>query len=308
MGCLHLLKQQNCDFILLEVGLGGRLDATNMVDSDISVTTTIGIDHTDWLGDDREAIGFEKAGIYRSNKPVICGEYDPPQSLINHAQSINAEIFYANTDFSSKQVNDTWNWIGKTTICNLPLTAMPLQNCSTALAVLEQLDLNIDPSLIRKAVGDAKLTGRFEKIEMKVANDVFIDVAHNPQSGEYLASQLKRIKKTAGKDLRIISIVGMLQDKDCSGTFSTLNGIVDEYNFVPLDCYRAASIDDLKKSYENSTKTKQITVNCFQNIEQAYKNILNRINDSDIIIVFGSFYTVSDFIKFSQGSIGEYTV
>ena len=308
LGCLYLLKQQNCDFILLEVGLGGRLDATNMVDSDISVTTTIGIDHTDWLGDDREAIGFEKAGIYRSNKPVICGEYDPPQSLINHAQSINAKIFYANTDFSSKQVNDTWNWIGKTTICNLPLTAMPLQNCSTALAVLEQLDLNIDPSLIRKAVGDAKLTGRFEKIEMKVANDVFIDVAHNPQSGEYLASQLKRIKKTAGKDLRIISIVGMLQDKDCSGTFSTLNGIVDEYNFVPLDCYRAASIDDLKKSYENSTKTKQITVNCFQNIEQAYKNILNRINDSDIIIVFGSFYTVSDFIKFSQGSIGEYTV
>ena len=308
LGCLYLLKQQKCDFILLEVGLGGRLDATNIVESDISVTTTIAIDHTDWLGDDREAIGFEKAGIYRSGKPVICGEYDPPTSLINHANNINADIYYANKDFSEKRHANTWDWRGKTEILNLPLTAMPVQNCSTALAVIEQLDLNIDQSLIRKAVIDAKLSGRFEKVEMGIANDVFIDVAHNPQSGEYLASQLQRIKSKVGENVRIISIVGMLQDKDCSGTFSTLNGIVDEYNFVPLECYRAASIEKLQSSYQNSIKTKEVIVNCFQNIEQAYKNIINRINDSDIIIVFGSFYTVSDFLQFSQGSISEHTV
>ena len=304
LGCLYLLKQQKCDFILLEVGLGGRLDATNIVESDISVTTTIAIDHTDWLGDNRDAIGFEKAGIYRKNKPVICGEYDPPDSLVNHAKDISADIYYANKDFSVTLNNDSWDWQGKTTILNLPLTAMPLQNCSTALAVIEQLDLNLDPALIKKSVGNAKLSGRFEKVEMGIANDVFIDVAHNPQSSEYLASQLKRIKGHK----RIVSIVGMLQDKDCIGTFSELNGVIDEYNFVPLNCHRASSVEHLTNSYQKSTKKKQVTVNCFLNIEEAYKNIINRINDSDIIIIFGSFYTISDFLTFSQGNISEHTV
>ena len=233
---------------------------------------------------------------------------DPPIALKNHAESINAKIKYAGKDFTVKINDSSWSWQGKQTFTDLPLTAMPIQNCSTALAVIEYLNLDIEHSLIKKAVGNAKLSGRFEKIDMPINNDVFIDVAHNPQSSAYLATQLQKIKSLQEPNTRVISIVGMLEDKDCSGTFDELNHIVDEYNFIPLDCYRAASIEKLKSSYQNSTKRKQVTVNCFQNIEQAYKNIINRINDSDIIIVFGSFYTVSDFLRFSQGNIGEYTV
>ena len=305
LGCLQLLKEAQCDFILLEVGLGGRLDATNMVESDVSVTTTIAIDHTDWLGDDREAIGFEKAGIYRANKPVICGETEPPLSLQNHAKSINAEIRYAGKDFTVTINDSSWSWQGKETFNDLPLTSMPLQNCATALAVIEVLGLKLDPVLIRKTIGNAKLSGRFEKIEMNIENSVYIDVAHNPQSGAYLASQLKTLRNNSSIPIRIISIVGMLQDKDSIGTFSELNSVIDQYNFVELDCYRAAPLELLHESYNKSRKNNQVDVICYQNVKQAYKNIIKQISPSDIIVIFGSFYTVSDFLMYSQGKYSE---
>ena len=143
LGCLDILKAQQCDFILLEVGLGGRLDATNVVESDISVVTTIGIDHIDWLGDDREKIGFEKAGVFRALKPVVCGELDAPKSLKDHAISINADIRYAGKDFTTVVNKNSWSWQGQKTISELPLTLMPLQNASTALAVIEALQLDL---------------------------------------------------------------------------------------------------------------------------------------------------------------------
>ena len=142
LACLYLLQQQQCDYILLEVGLGGRLDATNMVESDISVVTTIGIDHIDWLGSDREVIGFEKAGVFRANKPAICGELDVPQSIIDHAAAISSQLKLASRDFSFEVLDDnTWAWNGKQTLSPIKQTLMPMQNASTALAVIEALAL-----------------------------------------------------------------------------------------------------------------------------------------------------------------------
>ncbi len=300
LSCLHLLKQAQCDFILLEVGLGGRLDATNMVESDISVITTIAIDHTDWLGSNKEVIGFEKAGIFRPFKPVICGEYDPPKSLINHAKSINAKIKFAGKDFHVQSDSTSWQWIGKNTLSLLPFTAMPEQNCSTALAVIEALSLDISKKILKKAIGNAKLSGRLEKIDMQIKNDVYLDVAHNPQSAKYLAEQLSRMQADKLYPCRIIAIVGMLKDKDCSGVFSELNGIVDEYTLISLDCYRGSTVDELDVCYQNSIKTKKNVITYANNIEEAYKNMLTQINSSDIIVVFGSFYTVADFLTFSR--------
>tara|TARA_R110001583_G_scaffold112917_3_gene263073 strand:- start:3015 stop:4289 length:1275 start_codon:yes stop_codon:yes gene_type:complete len=303
LGCLLILKAQQCDFILLEVGLGGRLDATNVVESDVSVVTTISIDHVAWLGNDREKIGFEKAGVFRANKPVICGELDAPESLKAHAQNINADIRYAGKDFNSIMGENNWSWQGKTSIKNLPLTLMPMQNASTALAVIEALQLNLSSDLLINAIGHAQLAGRLQKIKMAGEFtqadqlDTYLDVAHNPESATYLASQLTLLRQSGAK---IFAIVGMLEDKDISGTFSTINKQIDQYNLIPLNCYRGASQQTLLKHYQTSND-QGADVHCFDTIKDAYKNILTVAQKSDIIIVFGSFYTVSDFLTLSQG-------
>ncbi|MCP4320522.1 MAG: bifunctional tetrahydrofolate synthase/dihydrofolate synthase [Psychromonas sp.] len=297
LGCLHILKQQQCDFILLEVGLGGRLDATNVVESDVSVVTTIGIDHIDWLGDDREKIGFEKAGVFRANKPVICGELDPPQSLQKHAQSINANIRYAGKDFTTVNQPNSWSWSANRTISNLPKTLMPQQNASTALAVIEALELNLSEELLIDAIGRAQLAGRLQKVNSDTKIDTYLDVAHNPQSATYLASQLKELRKQGGK---VFAIVGMLEDKDLTGTFSVINQQIDQYNLIALNCYRGASQQTLLSHYQAS-KDQTADVHCFDNINGAYQNVLSQACETDIIIVFGSFYTVSDFLTLSQG-------
>lgn len=298
LGCLQLLKEQQCDYILLEVGLGGRLDATNMVEPDISVVTTVAIDHIDWLGDDREKIGFEKAGIFRANKPAVCGDLSPPQSLINYANKLGSKITYANNDFTFEEKNGTWDWIGKHKIENIPSTSMPMQNASTALAVIESLALAIDDSLLRQAIQQASLPGRFQKIED--SNDIYLDVAHNPQSAQYLATQIQSLRQSKTTRCNVIAIVGMLQDKDIIGTFDEINNQIDQYNFISLDCFRGASSESLLEYYKQS-KNCQNNVNCFENIELAYKSAINNAASSDIIIIFGSFYTVSNFLNISQG-------
>jgi dihydrofolate synthase/folylpolyglutamate synthase len=297
LGCLLILKAQQCDFILLEVGLGGRLDATNVVESDISVATTIGIDHVDWLGNDREKIGFEKAGVFRALKPVICGELDAPLSLQAHAKSIKADIRYAGKDFIATVGDKEWSWCGKNRLDNLPLTLMPLQNASTALAVIEALELDLPSALLKKAIGEAQLAGRLQKVSVEGQVDTYLDVAHNPQSAAYLASQLKLLRKAGGQ---VFAIVGMLEDKDLTGTFSVINKEIDQYNLISLNCYRGASQQTLLSHYQAS-KNQVADVHCFETIKDAYQGVLTVANESDIIIVFGSFYTVSGFLSLSQG-------
>ncbi|GLS91491.1 bifunctional protein FolC [Psychromonas marina] len=297
LGCLDILKAEKCDFILLEVGLGGRLDATNVVESDVSVVTTIGIDHIDWLGDDREKIGFEKAGVFRASKPVICGELDAPQSLQQHAENINADIRYAGKDFQATIGANSWSWSGHKNIDNLPLTLMPLQNASTALAVIEALELELPVTLLTNAIGHAQLAGRLQKVSSETQVDTYLDVAHNPQSAEYLATQLQHLRKPGGK---VFAIVGMLEDKDLTGTFAVINSAIDYYHLIPLECYRGASQQTLLKHYQASNDL-PAKVDCFETIADAYNRVLSKANNDDIIIVFGSFYTVSAFLTFSQG-------
>lgn len=297
LACLDILKAQQCDFILLEVGLGGRLDATNVVESDISVVTTIGIDHIDWLGDDREKIGFEKAGVFRALKPVICGELNAPKSLQAHAKNINADIRYAGKDFQATVNHDSWSWSGKKTLTHLPLTLMPLQNASTALAVIEALELDLPDSLLVTAIAKAQLAGRLQKVSQSHQIDTYLDVAHNPQSAGYLATQLQHLRKPGAK---IFAIVGMLEDKDLAGTFSAINSNIDFYHLIPLECYRGASQQTLLKHYQTSNNV-SAQVDCFETIADAYSEVLLKANSDDIIIVFGSFYTVSAFLTLQQG-------
>lgn len=300
LACLQILKQEQCDYILLEVGLGGRLDATNMVESDVSVVTTIGIDHIDWLGSDREVIGFEKAGVFRTSKPAICGELDIPQSIVEHAKTISANLKRANHEFNVELINESeWMWHGKKTLGPIKQTLMPIQNASTALAVIESLDLDICSEQLIDSIQSASLVGRLQKLN-NTACDLYIDVAHNPQSAEYLASQLKRLKAQKSDNCKIHAIVGMLSDKDMSATFTAMNLQIDNYNFVDLHCFRGATAKMLIKAYENS-ESSQHNVTCFENVLSAVNKVVNYVDASDIIIIFGSFYTVSEILNYEQG-------
>ncbi len=295
LACLYLLQQQQCDYILLEVGLGGRLDATNMVESDISVVTTIGIDHIDWLGSDREVIGFEKAGVFRANKPAICGELDVPQSIIDHAAAISSQLKLASRDFSFEVLDDnTWAWNGKQTLSPIKQTLMPMQNASTALAVIEALALNIKPEQLITSIESASLIGRLQALTGYDC-DLYIDVAHNPQSAEYLASQLKRLKETKGGNCKVHGIVGMLSDKDMITTLSAINLQISDYSFVDLNCYRGASAETLLEAYKKSLNNDHI-VTCYKNVVSAVDKVVKNVGASDIVIVFGSFHTVSDIL------------
>ncbi|AGH81142.1 bifunctional folylpolyglutamate synthase/ dihydrofolate synthase [Psychromonas sp. CNPT3] len=300
LACLILLKQAQCDFIILEVGLGGRLDATNMVNSDISVVTTIAIDHVDWLGDDREKIGFEKAGVFRSQKIAICGELDAPQSLRDHAKNIGSEIRYADEDFSYIENQDSWQWSGKTGLQGLQKTLMPMQNASTALAVIEALQLGINDAILRKAIGSAHLAGRLQRVAQDSNIETYLDVAHNPESAQYLSAQIKKIVQEKAIDCRVFAIVGMLEDKDIVGTFNAFAVQLDELHMISLDCPRGASAQTLLTHFESS-QLESATVNCHKNIELAYQSVLKRAQKTDLIIIFGSFYTVSDFLTYRQG-------
>ncbi|MDA7745813.1 bifunctional tetrahydrofolate synthase/dihydrofolate synthase [Psychromonas sp.] len=300
LACLYLLQQQQCDYILLEVGLGGRLDATNMVESDISVVTTIGIDHVDWLGSDREAIGYEKAGVFRANKPAICGDLEVPTSIIDHANAISAQLKLASQDFKFTIINDLfWSWHGKKTLSPIKQTLMPIQNASTALAVIEALELDIPSSILISSIEKASLAGRLQQLN-GFNCDFYIDVAHNPQSAEYLALQIKRLRAEKGEDCKVHAIVGMLADKDMTSTLSAINEQITDYNFVNLHCHRGARAEMLLKAYHNS-KNNNHNVTCFENVASAVDKVANNVNASDIIIVFGSFHTVSDILTNWQG-------
>lgn len=300
LGCLTLLKEAHCDYILLEVGLGGRLDATNVVESDASVITTIDIDHVDWLGCDREKIGFEKAGVFRANKPVICGEFDPPHSLQTHAANLNCQIKYAGKDFSYQINGKQWNWSGKQTLKDIRLPLLPVQNASTALAVIEALQVKVSPAVLKNAIENASLAGRLQKVSTASACDLYLDVAHNPQSAKYLASQLRLIKAEKTGKCKVHAIVGMLADKDITGTFDQINAEIDFCNLVTLDCYRGVTAGSLLDNYKKS-KNALTTPICFENVNTAYETVRNNVDSSDIIIIFGSFHTVSDFLNLSQG-------
>jgi len=296
LGCLYLLQQEKCDFILLEVGLGGRLDATNMVESDLSVVTTIGIDHIDWLGSDREKIGFEKAGVFRANKPAICGDLDVPDSVIEHANNISAQLKLVNKDYRYERIEqDQWRWIGQKTLSPIKQTLMPMQNAATALAVIEALALDINAQRLIDSIEQASLAGRLQPMTGYPC-DVYIDVAHNPQSAEYLASQLQRIKTTKGESCKVHAVVGMLSDKDMTATLSAINHEISDYRFVSLDCYRGASADLLFEAYQKSENNSHNVVK-FLNVESAFEDAIKDADTSDIVIVFGSFHTVSDILK-----------
>ncbi|OAN13562.1 bifunctional folylpolyglutamate synthase/dihydrofolate synthase [Photobacterium jeanii] len=283
LAALELFKSNGVDVVLLEVGLGGRLDATNIVDHDVSVITSLAIDHVDWLGDDIEVIGYEKAGIFRSGKPAICGQPTPPASVAAHADDIGAKLFQVGYQFDYQVEGDTWRWhSGCFELDDLPVPALPLPNSATALMALGTAELDISDCNIVNGLKKVVLAGRMERVSEQPL--VIMDVAHNPHSAQYFAKQLVKLKQKEGK-ARIHAVVAMLHDKDIAATIAEMTDVVDAWYPASLEGPRAAKAEEIIAHVGDG-------VSGFATPEQAYDHALSQAQPDEMVIVFGSFYTV----------------
>lgn len=297
LAALYIFQQQDLDLILLEVGLGGRLDAVNIVDPDISIITTIALDHVDVLGDNREKIGSEKAGIMRPKTPVVIGDFDPPQSIKNRADALQAPAYFIKQQFNYENKDDFWDWqYDEIKLSDLPVPQIPMQNAATALMAFYLLRRQeaccfdrIDEffEIANKALKDVKLIGRFQRFSDPV--EVIVDVAHNPQSSEYLAKQLTK-KYCGGKTL---AVIGMLKDKDLKNTLKPMLKVVDAWYLADLQGPRAAKAKELQEVLQTYNES------CYTHADviAAYRHAILDSKPEDRIVVFGSFYTVGDVLK-----------
>ncbi|WP_253183616.1 bifunctional tetrahydrofolate synthase/dihydrofolate synthase [Idiomarina sp. MD25a] len=284
LAALWLMQRAELDVAILEVGLGGRLDAVNVVDADVAVITSIGIDHVQFLGDNREKIGFEKAGIARANTPLICGDSYPPKSIAAHASSISADLKQVGRDFSSKRYDEHWHYYGlNVNLFELPLPKLPLVNAVTTLAALECLPLAVSADAIKLGLAKASLMGRMQRLRYQQV-DVLLDVAHNGHAANYVAQQLARTPHP-----EIIAVVGMLKDKDANSVFEALTPHITEWALGTLHEPRGNTAEQLA-ACEALNKAQ---VSCFEGVEAAFDFAVERAQQKNaLVFAFGSFYTV----------------
>jgi dihydrofolate synthase/folylpolyglutamate synthase len=293
---LYLFKAAALDVIILEVGLGGRLDATNMIDADACLLTSIALDHQEYLGNTRALVGREKAGVFRANTLAVIGERDLPNTVVEYADDIQANLYRVGQDFSYQQHEITWDYqSAKRSLMHIPLPALPLANAATVVALVAQYWPQIIDEHIAKGITQARLAGRFETLS--VQPQVIVDVAHNPHAAAYLAKQLQPLKHKADGG-RVLALCAMLKDKDIQGVLAELVPVVDEWYFASLHNQRGASASMLNDSFKlaKSAVAKNDTAAPtfeYQDLNAAWHAINRAAKDDDIVIVFGSFYTVS---------------
>ena len=296
IAAMIIFSEAHVDVAILEVGLGGRLDAVNVFDADCAIVTTVDLDHMDYLGHTREAIGFEKAGIYRTEKTSICGDFDPPQSLIKHAELIHADLKIIGKDFGYEAHHDSFDFlIDSTFVMNLPLPKLQgdfqLANATNALMAVKAMEdkLPLTEISIQKGITLTLLPGRFQ--EVKKMPSLILDVAHNPQAARSLSHNLKT-HVVPGKTIAVFSI---LKDKDIFGVINELNFDIDDWFIAEIQNERAASIENISNTIQKINLSAHIEA--FKNIQEAYQFASKEVRRNDRIIVFGSFFTVADIMK-----------
>lgn len=279
--------------VILEVGLGGRLDAVNVYDGDCAVVTGIALDHTDWLGSTREAIGFEKAGIFRNGKPAICADCAPPKTLIAHAEEIGADLHLIDRDFEQVPSDSGWTFKGRlgSPIGGLVLPSLrgayQLGNAAAVLVVAQSLmgRLPVAMAAIQRGFSEVTLPGRFQVFGGPPV--LILDVAHNPQAVSAMAANLSTVNVSG----RTIAVVGMLADKDIKGALAELAGKIDVWLLASLDVPRGATADMLFASVSQG----DLGGSCerFVSPEAAFARAAKLAGENDRIVAFGSFYTVA---------------
>jgi dihydrofolate synthase/folylpolyglutamate synthase len=292
LAALWLFQQSNLDIAVLEVGLGGRLDAVNIIDPDVAVITTVDIDHIDWLGNDRESIGFEKAGIARAWKPLVLGERDSPSSVLRHAYAIGANAVRLGSDFIHEPVDEShWRWrdAGFEVELPNPKLSAPVQraNAATAIAALRALDIELPTSALAAGVATATLPGRLQRFDLH-GTPVIVDVGHNPQAARELSAWLQA-EPVPG---RTFAVFAALADKDVQGVVAALEGEVSDWFLAGLESVgaRGQSADELAAKVGDAAAAGSRHAD----VHAALHTARAQARAGDRILVFGSFHTVAE--------------
>jgi dihydrofolate synthase/folylpolyglutamate synthase len=284
---LVVFRRADVDATVLEVGLGGRLDAVNIVDGDVTIITSIGIDHVGYLGPDRESIGAEKAGIMRPRVPCIYGEDSIPRSIVDAAFKLDVPLLRYDVDFHARRTaHDTWHFDGtprmdgRVAFEGLALPSVALRNAASAVQAFVQLDEAASPRDCIAAAARARLPGRFERFDYRGAQ-VIVDVAHNPHGAAFLGEQLGA-QRGGG---RTIAVAGFLQDKDAAGIVAALDSAVDEWIFVGTDGQRGQSAAQSADKAGMANRS----VASEGNLIDVLDGLVQRLNALDRVVVFGCF-------------------
>jgi dihydrofolate synthase/folylpolyglutamate synthase len=292
LAAVDLFLRSAVDVLVLEVGMGGRLDAVNAFDADCAIVTSIGLDHMDYLGASREAIGYEKAGIFRAGKPAVLSDLAPPVSALAHAQAIGARLLRIGQEFGYQAERGQWLFWGPSgRISGLPYPALrgrtQLLNASAALAALDTLQQRLPVSMqhLRRGLTEVELCGRFQVLPGCPV--VVLDVGHNPQAAAVLADDLSGM----GHCLHTWAVFGMLRDKDIDGVVRLLAKHVDHWLACTLPPPRGATAAELAQVLRQAGVD---AVREFENPALAYAAACSEAADNDRIVVFGSFHTVAD--------------
>lgn len=295
LAAFWLFQQAGLDALVLEVGLGGRLDAVNLLDADIAVVTSIGIDHADWLGDSRESVAFEKAGILRAAKPALCGDIDPPQPLLDQVALLDAPFFLRGRDYDLSVGEQGWSWYGLNDhgevlrLSQLPLLDLPMENAALALQVYAVMQLPWQPEAISKALLQTRVTGRLDRRMFNWQGKsltLLLDVGHNPHAADYLAQRLAS-RALPGKRL---AVFGLLADKDLSGVVGPLLSEVDNWAVAPLPTSRSREVAELQAHLQHCGTQ----VVAYASVQAALEAQCEQAADGDEVLLFGSFYCVAE--------------
>jgi dihydrofolate synthase/folylpolyglutamate synthase len=300
LAAIDILHRAGVDIAILEVGLGGRLDAVNILDADVALITALDVDHPDWLGADRETIAREKAGILRAGRPAVCADPSPPASLLQHAAELGTALSLIERDFSITQQGQQWEWQGADQVWrSLPLPALPgafqLHNAAGVLAALAAVagKYPVDQAAICQGLRSVRLPGRFQVLPGTPVR--ILDVAHNAQSAQALAENLRRLPRRG----RIHMVFSMLADKDIAAVTTHLKPLVDCWYLAPLEVPRAAPLSQLQTALQGEV------VKIFDSVFLAYNAAYNAAykaadgvvdessENEDLIVVCGSFHTVA---------------
>ena len=297
LAILSLMAASNLDVAILEVGLGGRLDAVNIIDTDCAVITSIDLDHMEFLGPDRESIGREKAGIMRPRTPAIVSDPVPPRSVGDHAAAIGADLWLMGRDFNFSGDKQQWNWAGRgRRYSGLAYPALrganQLVNASGVLAALEALRsrLPVTAQAVRNGLAMVELPARFQIVPGQPT--LVLDVAHNPHSVAALAANLDAM----GFYPTTHAVFGAMADKDLGPMFAKVGPLVDRWYFTDLPTARAASAQSLRAQWETAAQ-KPVPASTHASPEEALRSAVAASDPTDRIVVFGSFYTVGGVLK-----------
>lgn len=295
LAAVDIFSRANLDIQLLEVGLGGRLDAVNIVETDLAVITSICIDHVDWLGGTREAIGREKAGIFKTKVPAVIGDINPPESLIQTAKEKQTPLSCIDKDFNYQHEEQSWTWSSvEQTYTDLAYPALKgehqFNNASTVLMAVTKMQshLAVGEQAINSGLQNAHLTGRFQLIAGDIP--VLLDVGHNPQAVSMLADYLKN----NFADKKIHAVFSIMKDKDVSSIIDIMSDYVHDWFISPINTPRAATETSLQTLFAQK-KLHNVTFG-FQHFTEAVNAAKKNATKDELILIFGSFFLVSEYL------------